>query len=94
MKASPQFFCYAPRPKHADLDGLGAEIYLVLKEARGIFARGGMEPRLVLARLLERPRAIGTAPSLHDITTELRKLRGLGIAEQVAAHPERWRLKK
>jgi hypothetical protein len=94
LKTSPRFFCYAPRPKHANLDGLAAEICLVLKEARGIFARGGMEARLILARLLERPRAIATAPSLKAVATELRKLRGLEIAEQVAAHPERWRLKK
>lgn len=89
-----QFFCYGPRPKHVDLPPLEANIHRVLREARGIFKRGGMPAELILARLLESyADTLGSAPVLLNVIAALHRMRGLDIVEQNAMHPERWRLK-
>lgn len=92
MKASPQFFCYAPRPKHVELDGLNARVYETLRDARGIFKAGMTGKTIWLQVAHDCPP--GATPSVSDVRLALRELRRLGIAEQDAANVELWRLKK
>jgi hypothetical protein len=94
MKPAPQFFCYGPRPAHADLPPLERAVLQVLKDARGIFINMGMTPSLicgmVFAQATTKERPLAEALALDA----LRELERGGFVEHPPMRPERWRAKK
>lgn len=88
------FYCYGPRPRHVDLDPLPQAIYLVLRDAKGIFAKGGFTKEAIRNTLTRECAALQTALTDGHVLTELLKLKGLGLVEQLASAPERWRVKR
>jgi hypothetical protein len=87
VKPAPQFFCYGPRPKHADLPPLERAVLQVLKDARGIFINIGMTPSLIGALL-------HVVVDESAIRWALRQLLDGGFVEHPPMRLERWRAKK
>ena len=88
MKAAPQFFCYGPRPAHADLPALERAVLQVLRDARGIFINMGMTPSLICGLLHVKG---VTEKAVEGACREL--VRG-GFAEAVPMREGRWRARK
>jgi len=87
-------FCFRPRPKHADLEPLPHAIYLTLKDARGIFVKGGFTAAAIRSSLVRGNVALAASITEAHVLTNLLKLKGLGLAEQLASAPDRWRVKR
>ena len=91
---APSFYCFAPRPRHVELDPLPHTIYLTLRDARGIFKTAGFSVTEIRSSLVRGNVALAASITEAHILTELMKLKGLGLAEQLASAPERWRVKR
>lgn len=93
MTSAPQFYCYAPRPKHVNLPPLESAIYDVLSKARGIFRKSMSESLIHALVMADHCGEIGTAPSLREVKAGLWRMRGLEIVEQ-CARDFGWRIKR
>lgn len=80
--SAPNFFCYAPRPPHADLSVLHRIVLLALKDARGVFRKIGLSARAINGIV----HADGVSVQMVDAA--LSDLRALGLAEEVS--PGKW----
>jgi hypothetical protein len=81
----PNFHCYQPRPKDADLPALEATVLRTLKDARGFFITRGVSLHM-LAGL------IGNVVSEPRIDAALCRLKESGFVEEVSA--DKWRAKR